>query len=778
MIRKLIDKDLDYGYTYSKQDLDVKAEHVFPGQRRVDSAFNLALKTNKEGYNIYVSGPESIGKLTYTLNVLKDVSQSQEKPKDICYIHNFDNPSRPKCLLLPAGLGKTLSQDIDRVIEILKVEIPKVFESKEYEEEVANITKSIETKKGEVLDELTRLAQEKGLGVVLTPTGIRLLPLIGRRLVSEEELLSNPRIQENYEKALMDFEDTFRDYMRKLRELDHELSDKILELREKTAKYTTEKVLNKLEEKYKNIPFLEEFFEKLKQEIVRNVDLFMQWHTMRANPQMLRALERDFNIFRINVIVDNSQTEGAPIVFEDNPTYQRLFGKVFYTAEMGFLFADHMSIIGGSVHKANGGYLILRVSDIFKTPFLWDAIKRMIMHKKVYVGGGIFEDFSYPYVGISPDPVPLENIKVILLGDPYSYQILAIYDPDFNRLFKVKAEFDPVVKLTEEFIKDFPKIVLKISQDEGLKPISPDGLSELLKYSIYLSRHKNKASIVFGPITDLLREADLFAKDNIEAEDIKKALEEKVFRSNLIEEKIREAIHEGKIIVNVKGLSVGQINGLSVIDLGDISFGRPSRISAVVYIGEKGIVNIEREVELSGPIHSKGVLILSNYLGWKYGCKVPLHISGSITFEQGYDEVEGDSASVAELLCLLSSIAQVPLRQDIAVTGSVDQHGNVQPVGGIREKVEGFYKVCKTLGFTGTQGVLVPYKNLDNLVLHDEVINSVRKGEFHIYTMDDVDDAIELLTSLKPKQFHKLVEKNLISYAKAFKPKFKGGKNG
>jgi len=777
LITKLTYKDLEYGYTYSEEDLKVQAEHVFPGQKRVDLAFNLALKTDKEGYNIYVSGPESVGKLTYTLNRLREVARNREKPKDICYVNNFENPLRPKCLLLPAGLGKELAQDVDRSIEILKVEIPKVFESKEYEEEIANITKNVERRKEKVLDELTQLAQEKGLGVILTPAGIRLLPLIGRRLVSEEELISNPRIQENYEKALSEFEDTFRDYMRRLRELDHELSDRILELREKTAKYATEKVLNKLEEKYKDVYSIIEFLENLKREVVRNADLFIQWHTMRANPQMLRTLERDFNIFRVNVIVDNSQTQGAPIVFEDNPTYQRLFGKVFYTAEMGFLFADHMSIMGGSVHRANGGYLILRVSDIFKMPLLWDAIKRMIMHKKVYVGGGLVEDFSYPYVGISPDPVPLENIKIILLGDPYAYQILSIYDPDFNRLFKVKAEFDPVVKLDQEFVKDFPKIILKISKDENIKPITPDGLSELLKYSIYLSRHKSKASIVFGPITDILREADLFAEDVIRGKDIKRALEEKLFRSNLIEEKIREAIYEGKIIVNLRGSAVGQINGLSVIDLGDISFGKPSRISAVVYMGEKGIVNIEREVELSGPIHSKGVLILTSYLGWKYGSKVPLHISGSITFEQGYDEVEGDSASVAELVCLLSSIAQVSLRQDIAVTGSVDQHGNVQPVGGIKEKVEGFYKVCKTLGFSGTQGVLVPSRNLDDLVLKDEVVESVKKGEFHIYTMDTVDDAIELLTALKPQRFHRLVEKSLMNFHKALKPKGRGGKN-
>ncbi len=776
MIRKISADELSYGYKYSVSTEDVEPLSAFPGQERVDSAFDLALKTDREGYNVYVSGPEGVGKLTYTLNRLREVSSKRERPEDICYVNNFENPLRPRSLLLPAGMGRVLSQDVDRALEMLKRELPGVFESKEYEEEVAKITKSVEKRKEEVISELSRLAQEKGLGVVLTPMGIRLLPLVGRRLVSEEELLSSQRLQESYERALTEFEETFREYMRRLRELDHELSDRILELRDKTARYVTEKVFNKLEEKYKKLPQVVEFIGRLKEEVVRNVDLFIQWHTARANPQMLRALEREFNAFRVNVVVDNSHTEGAPVIFEDNPTFQRLFGKVFYTAEMGFLFADHMSISAGSVHRARGGYLILRVWDLFKVPFLWDAVKRMIMHKKVYVGGGMFEDYAYPYVGISPEPVPLDRIKVILLGDSFVYHLLSIYDDEFGRLFKVKAEFDPVVDLTQDFVEKFPKIVRKISQEERIKPTDAGGLSELLRHAIRLSGNKNKVSTVFGHVVDLLREADLLAEDTIKREHVKRALKEKVFRSNLVEEKIRRAIIEGKIILRVDGSVVGQVNGLSVIELGDISFGKPSRISAVVYPGDKGVVNIEREVQLSGPIHSKGVLILSNYLGWKYGDRVPLHLSGSITFEQGYDEVEGDSASVAELVCLLSSIAQFPLRQDIAITGSVDQHGNVQPVGGIREKVEGFYKVCRALGLTGRQGVVLPSKNVDNLLLDDELIESVKKGEFHLYAVDTLDDVIELMTGMKADRFHRIVEKRLREFAKISRPR--GGKDG
>ena len=771
MILKITAEDLEYGYRYEVGTEQVEPESAFPGQERVKLAFDLALKLDREGYNLYVSGPESVGKLTYALSRLEEIARRKKPPEDICYVNNFDNPLKPQCILIPPGMGKVLCQDVDRAIEILKNDLPKVFESKEYEEEVAKITKSTEEKREELLKELSQLAQEKGLGVVLTPMGIKLLPLIGRRLVSEEELLANPRLQENYERALSEFEETFRDYMRRLREIDHDFSHKLIELRDKTAQYATEKVIQKLEEKYKNLPQVLEFLQRLKNEIVRNVDLFMQWHALKSNPGMIRSIERYFNVFKVNVMVDNSSAEGAPVIFEDNPTMQRLFGKVFYTAEMGFLFADHMSISAGSMHRARGGYLILRVLDVFKSPFLWDAIKRAIMHKKVYIGGGIFEDFSYPYVGISPQPVPLEQIKVVLLGDPYLYQVLSLYDPEFNRLFKVKAEFDPVIELSDEFIEKFPRILKKISQEEKIKPVSCDGLSELLKYAIYLSGSKNKVITLFGPIVDLLREADALANDVIEAHHVKRALKEKVFRSNLVEEKIRRAITEGKIIINTSEKLIGQVNGLSVIELGDISFGKPSRISAIVQPGEKGVINIEREVELSGPIHSKGVLILSGYLGWKYGSKQPIHISCTITFEQGYDEVEGDSASCAELICILSSIAQVPIRQDIAITGSIDQHGNLQPVGGIREKVEGFYKVCKALGFTGHQGVILPRRNADNLVLDDEVIESVRRGEFHIYTAECVDDVIEMMTGMKPEKFHKLVEKRLYKISRMIRPK-------
>ncbi|SHK31472.1 Lon protease family protein [Thermocrinis minervae] len=764
MIKKLSHQELTINVSYSVSTDKVKPVEVFIGQDRVKRAFDLALLVDKEGYNIYVSGPEGIGKATYTLRRLLQEAKKKPTPEDICYVNNFESPMNPLYLLVPPGMGKTLSQDVDKAIESLKVELPKIFESKEYDEEVARITKEFERRREEVINNLIQDAEKHSLGVIFTPSGIRLLPLVGRRIVPHDELMANPRLQEIYEKNYSAFEDKFREYLRTLREIDHELSDKLLELREKTAMYVVDKVLSRYKEKYKDIPQVVSFFEKLEQEIVKNIDLFMEWHISKGNPSQLRALEKYFNIFKVNVLVDNSALEGAPVVFEEVPSFQTLFGRISYTAEMGVLYADHMSLSCGSLHRARGGYLVLRVLDVLKIPFLWDSLKKVLMHKKIHMTG-FLDDLIVPHVGINPQPVPAD-IKVVLLGDPLTYHLLSMYDPEFNRLFKVKAEFDPTVELNQEVIEVFPGLIKKIVQEEGLKDLTADGLSELLKEAIRMSGSRNKVSTIMGPIVDILREASAICESMIDAKDIRRVLKEKVYRSNLIEEKVRQAIVEGKIIVDVEGKAIGQVNGISVYELGDISFGRPVRISATVYPGEKGVINIEREVELSGPIHSKAVLILSGLLASRYSRHVPLHISCSITFEQSYDEVEGDSASVAELMAILSAISGIPLPQYIAITGSVDQYGNVQPVGGIREKVEGFYRVCKAKGLNGKQGVVLPSRNYDNLVLDDEVLESLQKGEFHIYTVDHVDDVIELMMDMPADRFDRLVVRKLEEFYK------------
>ncbi len=766
-IKRLSKEDLTYGYTYTYSTKDVEPAELFPGQERVRSAFDLALNTEFEGYNLYVSGPESIGRTIYTLKRLRESAKGKKKPEDICYVNNFDNPLRPKYLLLPAGMGKELAYHIDKAIDTLKEELPKAFESKEYEEELASIRKNIEGKKEELAQRLIDEAQSHGLGVVFTPAGIKLLPLVGRRIVSEEELYANPRLQESYERNLSGFEERFRDFIRELRELDHLLSDQVIELRNRVASYVVDKVFSRFEGKYMEYEGVYEYINRLKAELAKNSDLFLSWHTSKGNLAFQKMLEKSFNAFRVNVLVDNSSLEGAPVVFDEVPTFQSLFGRVFYSAEMGILYADHMSISAGSLHRARGGYLLIRAIDLLKNPFLWDAFKKVLMHKKIHMPLHPLEDALMPLVGISPEPLPAD-FKVVLIGDPYLYYLLYNYDPEFGRLFKVKADFDPVVDIKEELFDALPKIFRKILEEEGLKHLSADALSELFRYGVELSGSRKKFNMVIGHLVDVVREAHAFAegKELIEGQNIRKAIKEKLFRSNLLEEKIRKAIGEGKFILRIEGEEIGQVNGLSVFDLGDYSFGKPTRITASVYMGEKGIVNIEREVELSGPIHSKGVLILSGYLGRKYGREMPLHLSCTLTFEQSYDEVEGDSASMAELLAILSALAEVPLKQYIAITGSVDQFGNAQPVGGVKEKIEGFYKVCKMFGLKGNEGVIVPQRNYDNLLLDDEVLEAVEKEKFHIYTVETVDDAIEILTGIDAKSFHELVRRRLREFFK------------
>ncbi|MFN4132218.1 MAG: Lon protease family protein, partial [Caldimicrobium sp.] len=589
----------------------------------------------------------------------------------------------------------------------------------------------------------------------------------------------DPRIREEYQKNLNAFEPIFRDYMRKLRDLDSAFGEILLKLREKIAENLVNKAFQELEASFKDIEEVKNYFQVLKRELVKNIHLFIEWEKARGNIMVQNGINKALNMFRVNLLVDNSNTKGAPVIFEKVPTLKGLFGQINYRAEMGILYADHLSLTAGSLHKANGGFLVIDLWEILKNPYIWIILKRALLHKKLYLMGGMVEEIPVPHVGLSPEPIPF-NTKVFLIGDPYLYYLLSFYDEEFRELFKIKAEFDPILPMDDLTKEAFPKIVKQIIEEEKIKELSPSALNELLKFTILESGDRKKIKLILEDIKDLLREAHVFSiNEKIEGDHVKRALREKIYRVNLIEEKIIEYIKENKILITVAGTRIGQINGLSVITLGDYSFGKPSRITASVYPGTKGVINIEREIEMSGPIHSKGVLTLSSYIFHKYSSHFPIQLSCTLTFEQAYEFVEGDSASCAELLAILSAISQIPLRQDLAITGSIDQFGNLQPVGGIKEKVEGFYKVCKILNFTGTQGVVIPYQNFDNLTLNEEILEDVKQGKFHIYTAEKVDDAIEIFTGLKPEKFHKKVLANLKKFyelSRDEKPKKKKSK--
>jgi len=770
--RRLEASEFTVELPYKEGTKAYKSEDHFPHQERLEKAFELALKIDDEGYNVYVCGPRGIGRTRYTLKRIQEVAKDFPTPPDICYVNNFEDPARPKCLLLPAGLGKKLEEGIEEVLDYLKRETFKAFEGKDYEEEVSKLTKEFDAEKEKVFNALTEEAKKYNLMVLFSPQGVKLLPLFKiQASIPEEELFKDPRIREEYQKNLQEFEPIFREYMRKLRDIDSAFGEALFRLRDKIAENLVNKAFEKLEELFKDQEEVMKYFQFLKKELVKNMHLFIEWEKARGNLMVQSGLNKAMNIFRVNLLVDNSQTKGAPIIYERVPTLKGLFGQINYRAEMGILYADHLSITAGTLHKANGGFLVIDLWEILKNPIIWIILKRALLHKKLHLMGGMMEEIPVPHVGLLPDPVPFKA-KVFLIGDPFLYYLLSTYDEEFQELFKIKAEFDPILPLDEETKESFPKIIKKMIEEEKLKEISASGLNELLKYSIYEAGNKKKIRFILEDIKTLLREANALSKnEEITDEDIRRAYKEKIFRVNLIEEKIREFIKEGKYLIKVEGKRVGQINGLSVISLGDYSFGKPSRITASVYPGSKGVINIEREIDMSGPIHTKGVLTLSSYIFHKYSSDFPLQLSCTLTFEQAYEPVEGDSASCAELLAILSAISQIPLRQDIAITGSIDQFGNIQPVGGIKEKVEGFYKVCKMLKFTGTQGVIIPVQNIDNLLLEDEILEDVEKGNFHLYTIEKVDDAIEIFTGIKAEKFHKKVLANLKKFYELSKEK-------
>jgi len=761
-IKKIEPEELILRFPFGVSTKEVEGKPVFFGQERAERAMDVALRVKREGYNIYVAGPEGIGRTTFTLMKLEERAKSEPAPEDICYYHNFDEPVRPRLLILPPGEGRKLSERIEGIIEDLKENAVKFYETREFYEKREHILKEAEEQRRKLLEKLSAEASKRGLGIVVTPSGIKILPMLNGRMASESEIMANPALKADYERKLEEFQGQYREFLRQLRHIEYSVAEAMKNLRKETARYMIDTLFFELEEEYADNPEIIKYLLYVKENMIKNVGFFIEWKAVEENIPVRRIVENNINLFKLNVIVDNSGINHAPVIYEEVPTFSNLFGSVNYKWEMGVLYADHNSISAGSMHRARGGYLVLRAEDVLKNPLLWDGIKRTILNKKIYMENYPFREIFSIYTGIRPEPVPAD-IKVVLIGDSYLFRLLSMYDPEFIRLFKVKAEFDPIVSINEDIKEKFPSFVKGVMVREGIsKDVSPDGLEELFKYAVSLSGSRNRINVISGYITDVLREAEIFAEDGyISGEIIKKVIREKRYRSNLIEEKILELIREGKIIVEVDGKRVGQINGISVYDLGDISFGKPTRITANVYAGEKGIIDIEREVELSGPIHSKGVLILSGYIGEKYGRNIPLSLSASITFEQSYDEVEGDSASVAELVTILSAIGNIGLYQGIGVTGSVDQKGNVQPVGGIKEKVEGFFRACKVKGLTGKQGVILPRRNYDNLILDDEVVEAVEKGNFHIYCVDTVDDVIEILSGIKADAFHRKVARSL-----------------
>ncbi len=725
------------------------------GQERAVRALKFGIGIRERGFNIYVAGYPGTGRTTAVKNFVGDIARNEPAPPDWCYVNNFSNQYEPKAIKLPSGKGKEFRDDVKNLIENIRTALPKAFESDDYTTKREATIRVLENQRKELIDQLNAKAQEAGFVIQSTPVGLLLIPVIKGKPLSEEELITLPQkskdaIQEKRERLELELRSTMRQFF----DMEQKIQEEIKKLNRDVALYAIGHLVDDLMEKYKDTPEVTAYLKDVQNDILDNLTPFVK----RGEPQQQLPFpvpwmkEEPFKKYEVNVIVDNSNVKGAPVVTESNPTHQNLFGRTEKEAQFGALITDFTMIRGGSLHKANNGYLIIPVEELLRNPFSYDGLKRALKN-----GSILIEELEERYGFIStkslkPQPIPL-NVKVILIGDPYLYQQLFVLDMEFTEHFKVKAEFDTTMARTEENVQQYAAFVCTLCQKENLKHLDGSGLAKLVEHSSRLAEDQQKLSTRFAEVADIIREANFYAteeKSNLVTGDhVKKAIEEKIYRSKLIQEKIQEMIQRGIILIDTDAEKVGQVNGLSVMGLGDFAFGSPSRVTASTGLGREGVVDIEREAKMGGPIHTKGVLILSGYLNEKYAQDKPLSLSARLVFEQNYGGVEGDSASSTELYAILSALSGLPIKQNLAVTGSVNQKGEVQAIGGVNEKIEGFFEVCKAKGFTGKQGVMIPASNVQNLMLKEEIVDAVKAGQFHIYSVGTIDEGIEVLTGTK-----------------------------
>lgn len=724
------------------------------GQGRAAAAMEFGLAIKRVGYNIYVAGMTGTGRSSYTKSIISKIAQSEKTPDDWCYVYNFKNPDNPIALNLPMGMGNKLERDMRRLIKGLKIKIPKAFESEDYEKQKNNIVQVYQEQSSCILENFNSFAKKRGFLIKKSEQGILTIPLKEDKAIDEEDYLKlEPEERKRIEDESFVVQTKLMEVMKQVKEVEKAAKDKLENLETKIALVTVEQPILDLKEKYCQYKNVVEYLQSVQRDIIHNIEDFRELNKVDEADALLseKMIIKDYTKkYLVNLIVDHRDTVGAPVVLESNPKYHNLIGKIEYESNMGVVTTDFSKIKSGSLHAANGGYIIINMADLMHNPESWEGIKRAIKTNSITIEN-IYSIAGIVSGGMKPQPIPL-NIKIVLIGSGQLYHMLYNYDEDFRKLFKIKADFDIDMSSIDDNIIKYAKFISSHCEKKGLLHFDNTGVAAVVEYSRRLADHKNKLSTRFNDIVEVLIEADAWTR--IDAEEVvtsyyvKKAIKEKYYRSNRIEEKLQELIDTGVILISTEDKVVGQVNGLSVMDFGDISFGKPSRITAVTYAGEKGIVNIEREVEMSGSIHDKGVLILSGYLGEKFAQEFPMSLSASVCFEQLYDGVEGDSASSTELYALLSSLAEVPVKQYIAVTGSVNQRGEIQPIGGVNQKIEGFFQTCKARGLKGNEGVMIPHQNVVNLMLGDEVVEAVKNGNFHIYAIKDVVEGIELLMDM------------------------------
>ena len=723
------------------------------GQTRGIKAMDFGLNIDIKGYNMYLEGPTGIGKTIYARDRLNAVAKTKPVPDDWCYVYNFDNPNEPVAISLPAKMGKEFVADIDQFIDAIKVEIKTAFNNQDFAAEKSNIEQAVEEKKVKLIEKLNKDAMRQGFEIKNTPSGIYFLPMIDGKTLSEDEFNAlDEATKAEFEQRSVDIQKATIETMQKIKELERKANEKMNSWQNNIALFAVSIQINELRNKYKKFPKIQTFLKNVQKDILSHLSDFIEEPQCQQGPMGKLEAPKPWERYKVNLFVDNSELECAPVIIDSNTSFYNLFGKLEYENSFGTLRTDFTLIKPGLIHQANGGYLVLQVRDLLTNPIIWDSLKRVLRTKLVYVD--TLKDYQMNTVAIAslkPEPIPV-NIKVILVGPDSIYYQLLDYDEDFRKLFKVKVEFDEEAPRTEANMFKIAQFIHNFCEKEKAPHLNAGAVAEVIEYCSRAVENQNKLSTQLNDITELIGEACTWAKMEgakvVTAAYVKKAIAERIERINKYDQRLIEMIQNGTIMIETEGKKVGQINGLSIMSIGEYSFGKPAKITANTYVGKTGIVNVEREVELSGTSHSKGVMILSAYIGEKFAQERPLSLSASLCFEQMYNGVDGDSASSTELYAILSSLSGLPIKQEIAVTGSVNQKGEVQAIGGVTDKIEGFFNICKLRGLTGEQGVMIPHQNIKNLNLSEEVIEAVKKGQFHVYAVKTIDEGIELLTGV------------------------------
>ena len=744
--------DLDQLDFETTGDLEVLEEAI--GQSRAVDAIRFGMGIEKSGYNIYALGSSGLDKRGVVRRFFESRAKEGETPSDWCYVHNFEQTHKPRIIEFPAGEGVAFRDDMDDLIEELRTALSAAFESEEYQTRRQSISQRFRERQSEAFEELQERAQQENMALIRTPGGIAVAPVREGEVLSGEEIQQlSEEEQEEIQNKVEELQEEIQQILQQVPSWQREMREELEELNREMADFAVGALIDELREKYSDMPEVVDHLDQVQEDVVENAEDFLPSADNGQQQRMMEAMtgqrHPELSRYEVNVLIDHSDTEGAPVVYEDNPTYQNLIGRVEHRAQMGALTTDFSLIKPGALHRANGGYLILDVRKVLTQPYAWEGLKRVLRSEEIKIESLGQQLSLISTVSLEPEAIPLD-VKVALFGDRLLYYLLHQLDPDFADLFKVAADFSEQMDRDPENQQLYAQLIATLIQREELPDFDRGAVGRVIERSARMVGDAEKMTAHMRALTDLLSEAAYWMKENgrdvVSEADVQEAIDQQIHRVDRVRERIQENILRDTLLIDTEGAEVGQINGLAVLALGDYMFGRPNRITARVRLGKGQVVDIEREVDLGGPLHSKGVMILTGFLSGRYARSNPLSLSASLVFEQSYGGVDGDSASSAELYTLLSAISEIPIKQSFAVTGSVNQHGRIQAIGGVNEKIEGFYDICEARGLTGDQGVLIPASNVKHLMLRRDIVEAVEEGRFHIYAVETVDQGIEILT--------------------------------